>query len=217
MLWRTLLLAPVLMVIMSFFIGVYFDAHAQQSELYQEIKEPDCRAPGDCEMLPPTIDDIRLNNNRPVFKGTYDALYSEKLRVVFGGVTYVLGVNSQLKTANGQWILDLSGLTNPLARGAYELIVETEGYDGKKLRAETIVTITSQQAPTTAAPADPETIEPSEPGYEQTPSDPVEIPQPMELEEAKAKVSLIPLILVVAASITLFGIVFGLQRWNPWA
>lgn len=158
---------------------------AQQSELKQQILQPDCTAPKSCEMKTPTINSINKNGGRPVITGTYDAAFTKNLRVIFGGRIYTLGLDSELTVQDGgAWRLDLSVLSPPLSVGNYELIVETVGYDGEVRRMQTIVMLTS---------ADISKI-PSSPGDTDgdngaIPDEPSQRPQPSQYGEGGFRIS----------------------------
>lgn len=189
---------------------------AQQSTLEQQLLEPDCGA-GACEMTPPTIMSIEKNGSRPVITGTYDAAFTKQLRVIFGERVYTLGIDEQLVAVANEWQLNLSNLAQPLVVGAYELIVETEGYDGE-VKRESIITIITEQdseqesdsTPIRTLPARPSgntpvADDPSAPDGSEQPSldDPDDIPRPMSQEEVRAKVSFIPLVITLGSVIVL--------------
>lgn len=140
--------AGVAMLVAATLLGT--PSSARQSHLEQQVGAPVCPQPEGCDMDPPIIDKVKENEGRPIIKGHYDAVYTKILRVIFGGRVYTLGVDGQLTVQNGQWRLDLSGISPPLTDGDYELIVETVGYDDEIRRVTTIVTIAN------AGPVDPE-------------------------------------------------------------
>ncbi len=113
---------------------------AQQSELYQEIQAPDCSVPNSCDMAPPTVSSVNKNNGRPIFTGYYDAAFTQRLSVTFGGRTYVLGVYGELTVNGNQWTLNLSEISSPMAEGSYTLIVSAQGFDGELLTDSTTIT-----------------------------------------------------------------------------
>lgn len=97
--------------------------------------------------LPPTINPVVVNDGHPIITGTFDAAYTDQLRVDVNGVWYVLGVDSEL-TANGDdWTLDLSELNPPLAPGSYNIIVETTTIEGATLSATISFSVPGQPNP----------------------------------------------------------------------
>lgn len=117
--------------------------NAQQSQLRQQIQSPDCTQPDECEMTPPTIETVSKNGGRPLFSGSYGAVFAQTLRVIFGGRVYELGVDAELTAQNDEWLLNLSNLSPPLAPGNYELIVETIDADGEVTRTTLTVVFTA--------------------------------------------------------------------------
>lgn len=175
---------------------------AQQSTLQQQLLEPDCTIAGQCEMEKPTIDEVIKNGNKPIIRGTYDAAYSRHLRVIFGGKTYTLGEDGQLTAIGREWELNLSTLVKPLGPGAYELVVETEGYDSEIKRVETIVILPPLGS--MLKPDDPTAI-PQEPADEApAPNEPADTPMPMAPEKSWVKVSLVPLLITLGVSAAVF-------------
>lgn len=199
---------------------------AQVSTLEQIVHEPDCTIPSDCDMTPPVISQAVKHGNKPIITGTYDAAFSKVLRVSFGGVLYTLGVDPELAVENGVWVLSLASLSSPLPAGMYELIVETEGYDGRISRVETVVVLTpleQSDGPETPIWKPIQSVSqgggldrqtPSGGGDERTPDEqpgtdeatvtPEEqtqdIPRPMTPEEVRKKLPIWPYILVLSAT-----------------
>lgn len=129
-----------LLIAASCCLVVNSTAHAQQSQLRQQIKEPSCTETNTCKMKPPTIGAIDKNNGKPLINGTYDNVIARHLRVTFNGKTYVLGVDSELTADGNVWTLDLREIAKPLASGNYQLSVEAEDGNGKTLRDVATIT-----------------------------------------------------------------------------
>ncbi len=181
-------------------------AAQQSSTLEQQLLEPECIQANNCEMEAPTIDEITINGNKPIVKGTYDSAFSQYLRIIFGSRVYTLGVDDELSATGVNWTLSLGRLAEPLEPGAYEFVVETEGYDGSKKRAETIIVLSPTDQPgtppvTTGVP------------YEPTPEESADIPRPLPPEEVRRRVSLLPLIVTLASSAVLF-LFTATVRWR---
>lgn len=144
-------------------------AWAQQSELQQEIEEPACSQLGDCDMRPPTIDQISKNRGQPIITGRFDAAFAQRLHVVVNGQIYVLGVDGELTVQGGRWYLSLNDLSPPLTVGAYVVIVTTEGFDGQVLTDSLTFTIAASDlhpsTPSTPNEKDDHTTIPSAPQY----------------------------------------------------
>jgi hypothetical protein len=68
----------------------------------------------------PTVNTLITSNNTPVISGTYDSGDAGGLTVTLDGVTYVLGVDSELTATGDNWTL---AVTAPLADGTYEVSV----------------------------------------------------------------------------------------------
>lgn len=176
-------------------------------------------------MQPPAITDFDPNGNRPIVRGRYDAVFSKYLRVIFGGRLYVLDVDPQLTTEGNDWRLDLSGLSDPLVAGAYELVVEAESYDEEIKQAEMIAVLTDEsrqsgssssrtRSSNTATDSEPETAA-NTPVDTPEDTDPEDIPRPMPPEEARAKVSFVPLVITIVASTALVALGAGLS-WQKF-
>lgn len=122
-------------------IGAGASVAAQNSRLTQEITGVDCVAnPSDPE-CPPTIQSIVINEGRPILRGRYNSAVSNQLRVTLNGVTYTLGVDSQLTAAGDNWDLDLSELDPALSPGDYSVLVESMDVDGNWLSNSELFTV----------------------------------------------------------------------------
>lgn len=162
----------------------------------------------------PTIDVVNRNNNRPIISGTFDSIFSKQLRVIFGERSYTLGIDNELTSMEaGGWVLDLSTLAQPLVPDAYELIAEAEGYDGQVRRAETIlilvpIAVSTEKPSVNELPQDTPTEKPSIYRSEEN------IPRPMAQEEARSKVSRVPLLLTLSSTFVFaaFGLVLYWKR-----
>ena len=120
---------------------------AESSRLQQQVEEPICAQPGDCDMTSPVIKSAKSNDGWPRMFGKYDATFTEILRVTFGGRVYQLGVDSELTAQNGWWQLDLSGLSAPLPPGEYDIEVEQVGYDGQIVVVRSSLQVTNEVDP----------------------------------------------------------------------
>lgn len=191
---------------------------AQQSALRQQLLEPDCSESADaCEMAKPSIEKITINDNRPVISGTYDAAFSRHLRVALGGRYYTFSVDDQLTAHGNVWVLDLQSLSQPLMPGAYELIVESEGFDSSIRRVSVIIVMNNENiqridskgltSPVIIQTPKDEKVETPELPRAEPPTgeDKEAIPQPMDPQEVRARISLMPLIATVATTVGLFG------------
>ncbi|MGB3023339.1 MAG: BspA family leucine-rich repeat surface protein [Candidatus Saccharimonadales bacterium] len=72
---------------------------------------------------PPTVNPLTAAGGQPIITGTYDAENSQSLSVAVNGITYVLGVATQLTVSGNTWKLDLSSLSPALPAGAYDVKV----------------------------------------------------------------------------------------------
>ena len=179
---------------------------AQESQLRQEIRLPDCGAPGNCEMKTPTIASIDRRFGRPVIEGTYDAAFTSTLRIIFGGVTYELGSSSEL-TANGnKWRLDLSRLQPALNTGMYELIVEVIGFNKETKQIKIVITITEDDL----RGDDGQGGDPN--GSEESPPSPSDRPRPMAPDEISGYTSNQALIGVLILS-GVFTYIYIVQKY----
>jgi len=164
-------------------------------------------------MRVPKISGINMNGNKPIITGAYDTILSKYFRVIFGERVYTLGIDEELAAENDIWELDLSSLAQPLDDGAYELVVEAEGYDSVVRRAEKIIIITpinvSEETPSVNQNTEQIPLEKSLVG-----EDPKDVPKPMPLEQVRMKVSLIPLIstLTATAMLALSGVVLSWKK-----
>ncbi len=70
----------------------------------------------------PTATALITDDPTPIISGTFDAANSTTLTVSVNSVTYTLGTNTELSTADNTWTLDLSGIS-PLAVGTYDVVV----------------------------------------------------------------------------------------------
>jgi len=174
---------------------------AQQSQLTQLITEPDCARPDGCEMRPPTIGIILKNGGRPIIAGTYDAAYTESLRIIFGGTTYIIGSGGFLATNNDEWRLSLEGLPVPLSPGEFELTVEAIGYNGTILRARVIIVLSESDI--------------EQGGGALPPDDTVDVPKPNGVNDGAADNSLVSLAIVQAAAIGALILFVMLRRKRP--
>lgn len=97
---------------------------AQSSNLTQKIKPTHCGQLPDCQLQPPTINNVHNSNHTFRVMGKYDHLNSQSLRLFFHGRWYVLGVDSQLSVSGDDWTLDLSEEDYlPLPPGDYDIEV----------------------------------------------------------------------------------------------
>lgn len=195
-------------------------ALAQQSELQQQILAPDCSAPGSCEMKAPTINTVNKNAGRPVIRGVYDLAFTKNLRIIFGARVYTLGFDNELTVQGNEWQLDLSALSPPLSAGKYELIVETEGYDGEVRRVRIVVVLTP--ADIAGAPAKPGDVDnngtdPDAPSGDTdtddnggTPSE--ERPQPITQDEEMSWVSLVALVMTLVLAGGSYAVLAATRR-----
>ncbi len=81
----------------------------------------------------PTITATEWIGGKPVISGTYDAANSQSLSVRLNGITYVLGVNSQLTASGNSWTLNLTNLSAALGDGTYDVTVSVTTRDGSVL------------------------------------------------------------------------------------
>ncbi|GAB3336755.1 hypothetical protein GCM10027429_20420 [Marivirga atlantica] len=77
----------------------------------------------------PTVNTLTSDDGLPILTGTWDEVNATSLSVEVDGVTYVLGTGELSVDGNGNWTLDLSGLTTPLANGTYDVVVTTSNAD----------------------------------------------------------------------------------------
>lgn len=102
----------------------------------------------DCDPQPPQIDNVNINNGRPIITGKYDAVNSLFFRVKFNNVWYTLGApNSRLTATGNLWRLDFSNITEPFEQGSYEIILEMTTTEGDTLGGSYTVTITPPKPP----------------------------------------------------------------------
>jgi surface protein len=71
----------------------------------------------------PTVNPLSASGGQPIITGTFDAVNSQSLSVTVNGITYVLGIDSQLTASGNNWKLDLSSLSPALPSGAYDVKV----------------------------------------------------------------------------------------------
>lgn len=189
-------------------------SNAQQSRLEQEIIAPDCTQPGQCDLRPPIIQVISKNGGRPIFTGVYDVVYTDTLRVIFGGVTYQLGEDEELTARNSYWQLDLSRLLSSVSPGGYTVVVEAIGRDGSIER--TTATVVFMQSD--LEPLPPQGGDRPSPGSEENPSTPEPAPRPVpevpyeritEVRDIGAVVAL------VVTSVGLLLLVLAIRRLRP--
>ena len=130
-----LLLSIVVSVTMS------SNAIAQESQLEQAIIPQDCNYTTvetgngvvndiDCPTFPPVIDNITVNDGRPIVVGVYDAIHTSELKVWVDGRWYVYGVDTELTTSGNVWTFKKSKNDNQFVPGKYVFKVETVDHGG---------------------------------------------------------------------------------------
>lgn len=144
------LISFAVLITLGFFSLITFTAPTQaaRSELRQNIQLPDCSQPGSCNMAPPSIELISKNMGQPLFSGSYDAVFTRYLRIIFGERVYEPNIDQELSVQNARWQLDLSQLVPALGPGSYELIIEAEGFDGGIKRDSIVVTFSAHETDT---------------------------------------------------------------------
>lgn len=189
-------------------------AMSSASELLQEVLESDCSEPDICDMSAPKVTRIEYNGNKPIITGTFDAVFTKELRVIFGDRVYILGVDEQLMVNGNIWTLDLSSLDEPLVPGAYQIVVEAEDNGGNILRIELTIILTPISRPDRPNPLVPDQPTPTEPTSPYVPEYPSDdnIPTPMTPEEVRRRISLRPLVITVSSSVTLFSLFLLIAR-----
>jgi gliding motility-associated-like protein len=106
----------------------------------------------------PTVDPTTSTDGLPVITGTWDEANATELEVTVDGVTYVLGVDSELTTdGSGNWTLDLSGLATPLSDGIYDVVVNTSDGAGNSASDTSTNELTVDSMPPAAPTVDPTT------------------------------------------------------------
>jgi gliding motility-associated-like protein len=74
----------------------------------------------------PTVVFVTNNDGLPSLSGSWDESDAISLIIAVASNTYTLGADSELTTDGfGNWTLDLSGLTTPLADDTYDIVVTT--------------------------------------------------------------------------------------------
>ncbi|MFZ2513406.1 MAG: Ig-like domain-containing protein, partial [Candidatus Saccharimonadales bacterium] len=89
----------------------------------------------------PTVNPLTAAGGQPIITGTYDAENSQSLSVAVNGITYVLGVATQLTVSGNTWKLDLSSLSPALPAGAYDVKVAVTTRGGAVLGDSTATEI----------------------------------------------------------------------------
>ncbi|WP_421930567.1 Ig-like domain-containing protein [Marivirga tractuosa] len=106
----------------------------------------------------PTVDPTTSTDGLPIITGTWDEANATELEVTVNGVTYVLGVDSELTTdGSGNWTLDLSGLATPLGDGSYDVVVNTSDAAGNSSSDATSNQLIVDSTPPATPTVDPTT------------------------------------------------------------
>ena len=102
--------------------------------------------------MTPTVNALLTNNDRPTLTGTYE--FGTNLTVEVDGITYALGSSTELTdpSSDGNWELDLSGLSTGLMEGSFEVTVtSTDGAGNDAIDAtsnEVEIDLTDPATPT---------------------------------------------------------------------
>ena len=86
-----------------------------------------------CSNGQPTVDSLTTSDTTPVVTGTFDSANSAGgFTVSVNGITYTLGVSTELTNIGDDWSLDLS-LTTPLVIGVYDVVATSDDGAGNIL------------------------------------------------------------------------------------